>query len=237
MKLILGDCLEKMKDIPDRSIDMVVTSPPYNLGNNHHTGNKTHNPYNDNLPEEEYQKWQIEVLNECYRVLKDTGSLIYNHKNRIKNGIQITPYAWLLKTNFIIKQELVWFNGSQNFDKIRFYPMTERVYWLAKSSKTKLFNAINHHDLFGREEWKPVGIKEQHTRAFPEKMVYDFLLCFPEANSVLDPFMGSGTTGVACVYLDRDFIGIELAEIYYNIAIDRINKAKIRKERSFFITD
>lgn len=137
-----------MKSIPDGSVDLIITSPPYNLGNTHHTGTKRHKAYDDNLPEKEYQEWQIQVLNECWRVLKDTGSMIYNHKNRIKNGVQITPYEWLLKTKFIIKQELVWFNGSQNFDKIRFYPMTERIYWLAKSPKTKLFNAINHHDLF-----------------------------------------------------------------------------------------
>ncbi len=222
VKLIHGDCLEKMKYLEDNSIDIIITSPPYNLGNNHHTGNKRHEAYDDNLPEEEYQKWQIEVLNECFRLLKLNGSLLYNHKNRIKNGIQITPYEWLLKTNFIIKQELVWFNGSQNFDKIRFYPMTERVYWLAKSHKTKLFNAINHHDLFGREEWKAVGIKGAHTRAFPKKMVYDLLLCFPEAHVVLDPFMGSGTTGVACGELNRNFIGIELDEGYFNIATKRI---------------
>lgn len=224
LELIHGDCLEEMKKIPDGSVDLVLTSPPYNLGNDHHTGNKRHKAYNDNLPEKEYQEWQINILNKCYRILNDKGSLIYNHKNRIKNGVQITPYEWLLKTNFTLKQELVWFNGSQNFDKIRFYPMTERIYWLAKTPKTKLFNAISHHDLFGREDWKAVGTKGQHTRAFPEKMVSDFLLCFPDAQTVLDPFMGSGTTGVACKNLSRNFIGIELDKDYYEIAKKRIEE-------------
>jgi len=226
IELIQGDCLEKLKDISKGGVDLVVTSPPYNLGNSHHTGNKRHKAYDDNLPEQEYQTWQIEVLNECYRVLSERGSLIYNHKNRIKNGVQITPYEWLLKTDFIIKQELVWFNGSQNFDKIRFYPMTERVYWLAKSPKTKLINVINHHDLFGRDEWKAVGTNGSHTRAFPEKMVTDFLLCFPEATTILDPFMGSGTTGVACKNLNRNFIGIEKDPEYFKIAERRINDVK-----------
>lgn len=222
IELLNGDCLEELKKIPDGSIDLVLTSPPYNLGNTHHTGNKRHKAYEDNLPEKEYQEWQIEVLQECYRILKNTGSLIYNHKNRIKNGVQITPYEWLLKTDFIVKQEIVWFNGSQNFDKIRFYPMTERIYWLAKKPTTKLYNAINHHDLFGKEEWKSVGTKGTHTRAFPEKMVSDFLLCFPDAQAILDPFMGSGTTGVACKNLNRNFIGIELDKDYFEIAKKRI---------------
>ena len=226
IELIQGDCLEKMKDIPNGSVDMVLTSPPYNLGNTHHTGDKRHKAYNDNLPEREYQEWQIAVLNECYRVLKDDGSLIYNHKNRIRDGVQITPYEWLLKTCFIVKQELVWFNRSQNFDKIRFYPMTERFYWLAKSPKTKLFNAINHHDLFGRDEWKAEGTRKIHTRSFPEKMVEDFLKCFPDATAILDPFMGSGTTGVTCKNLNRNFIGIELDPEYFKIAEKRINEVQ-----------
>jgi len=152
-----------LKEFPDESVDLVITSPPYNLGNDHHTGNKRHQAYNDDMREREYQEWQIKVLSELHRVLRPEGSLMYNHKNRIKKGRQITPYEWLLKTPFVIKQEIVWFNGSQNFDKIRFYPMTERVYWLAKSPKTKLFNTINHHDVFNRGEWKPVGTKGGHT--------------------------------------------------------------------------
>ncbi|MCK9370957.1 site-specific DNA-methyltransferase [Candidatus Dojkabacteria bacterium] len=220
--IIQGDCLDVMKDIPDKSIDMILTSPPYNLGNTHHTGGIRHKAYDDNMLEQDYQKWQIAVLKECHRILKDTGSLIYNHKNRIKDGVQITPYEWILKTPFIVKQEIVWFNRSQNFDKIRFYPMTERVYWLAKSPKTKLFNAINHHDLFDTKEWKAVGTKGEHTRAFPEKMVEDILKCFPDAEVVLDPFAGSGTTGVACKKLGRNFILIEKEPEYVKIAQDRI---------------
>ena len=58
VQLYQGDCLEIMKSIPDKSVDAVITSPPFNLGNNHHTGNIRHNPYEDDLPEEKYQQWQ-----------------------------------------------------------------------------------------------------------------------------------------------------------------------------------
>ena len=90
-----GDCLEVLKEFPDESVDLVITSPPYNLGNDHHTGNKRHQAYNDDMKEREYQEWQIKVLNEVYRVLRPEGSLMYNHKNRIKKGRQITPYESL----------------------------------------------------------------------------------------------------------------------------------------------
>lgn len=236
-KIYLGDCLELMKELPNESVDLIITSPPYNLGNNHHTGNKKTQTYFDNMKEEDYQSWQIKVLNECYRVLKSNGSLLYNHKNRIKKGVQITPYEWLLKTSFIVKQEIVWFNGGQNFDKIRFYPMTERVYWLAKSPKTKLYNTINHHDLFTQKEWKPVGTKDTFKRAFPLRIVKDFLLCFPEADIVLDPFMGSGTTAVACKELGRNFIGFEINEKYHKIATDRLNGIKQNGQMSLLDTD
>lgn len=222
MKIIQGDCLKVLKTIGSESVDIVFTSPPYNLGNRHHTGNTRHKAYEDAMPEAEYQQWQVAVLTECFRVLKENGSLIYNHKNRIKNGVQITPYEWLLKTPFTIKQELVWFNGSQNFDKIRFYPMTERVYWLAKTPKTKLLNTINHHDLFNRKEWQAVGVRGKHTRAFPEKMVEDILSCFPDSKNILDPFAGSGTVGVVCKKMGKDCILIEKDERYIDLMNERL---------------
>ena len=203
------DCLDGLKKLNDKSIDLIITSPPFNLGNTHHTGFKKHKSYDDKMPEKEYQSWQLKVLNECFRVLKNNGSLIYQHKNRISKGVQISPYEWIYKSDFIVKQEIIWINRSQNFDKIRFYPFTERVYWLAKDYKTKLKNNINKQDVFDWKEWKPVGTKGIHTRAFPEKLVEDFLKVFPKANVVLDPFIGSGTVAVVCKKMKRNFIGFE----------------------------
>ena len=229
-KIYNEDCLDGLKKLNDNSIDLIITSPPYNLGKQHHTGNKrfkSYNEYNDNMPEELYQQWQIEILNECYRVLKDDGSMWYNHKNRIKNGVQISPYEWLLKTQFshLIKQEIVWFNGSQNFDKIRFYPMTERVYWLVKNSKTKMFNTINHHDVFDKKDWKPEGTKNKFKRAFPEKMVEDIINCFEKSKIILDPFSGNGTTCFVANKMNKQYIGFELDSTYCDIANNRIHKS------------
>ncbi len=226
------DCLDGLAQLEDNSIDLIITSPPYNLGKQHHTGNnrfKSYNLYDDNMPEELYQQWQVEILNECFRVLKPTGSMWYNHKNRIRNGIQLTPYEWILKSKFanLVKQEIVWQNGSQNFDKIRFYPMTERLYWLAKSPKTKMFNAINHHDLFTRAEWQPVKTKGTFKRAYPEKMVEDIITCFPDSQVVLDPFSGSGTTCVVAKRMGKQYIGFEIDSVYCDMSVARINKSVI----------
>ena len=224
------DCLEGLKQLDDESIDLIITSPPYNLGKSHHTGNnhfKAYTEYDDNMPEDLYQKWQVEILNECYRVLKKDGSLWYNHKNRIRNGEQIEPYRWLYKTPFIIKQEIVWQNGSQNFDKCRIYPMTERVYWMTKDARTKLFNAINHHDIFTRAEWQPVKTKGTFKRAYPEKMVEDIISCFPNSKVILDPFSGSGTTCCVAKRMNRNYIGFELGKEAFEISNDRLDAMKI----------
>jgi len=224
-KLVLGDCLEELKKVKDNSIDLIITSPPYNLGNTHHTGFVKHKPYEDNMKEADYQKWQLSVLNECFRVLHDNGSMFYNHKNRIKNGIQISPYEWILKSKFITKQEIVWINRSQNFDKIRFYPWTERVYWLVKSSKTKLKNMINHHDVFDWKEWKPQGINKSHSRTFPQKMVEDIISCFPDSKTVMDPFAGVGTTLIVAKKMNKKYIGFEILKEYHEIAIKNLKDA------------
>lgn len=220
------DCLDGLSQLDDNSIDLIITSPPYNLGNNHHTRSKNTNTYFDNMPEEEYQEWQIKVLNECYRILKEDGSILYNHKNRIKNGAQISPYEWIYKTKFIIKQELVWHNGSPNFDKIRFYPQTERIYWLSKNKKTQFYNTISHHDVFSRSEWKPVGTKGVFKRAFPEQMVEDLISCFPSAEIILDPFSGSGTTSVVAKQMNKKFIAFEKNPEFYQLSLERLNNIK-----------
>ena len=211
-------------EIPNKYIDLIITSPPYNLGGKFHTGNtryeKAYNTYDDNLPEEEYQKQQIEFLNSCYDKLNDNGSMFYNHKPRIKQGICIHPLEWILKSNFILKQEIIWQNGSQNFDKIRFYPMTERVYWLVKNPKTKLYNEVGFSDV-----WKFKNAKRHpiHKATFPLDLPLTILKCFKDAKIICDPYMGIGTTGKAVTQFDdKSFIGFEIDEEYCAIANDYI---------------
>ena len=216
------DNMMMMGELPSNYVDLTITSPPYNLGEKHHTGNKIFNAYDeykDNLPEEDYQKMQIEVLQEIFRVTKEGGSLMYNHKNRINDGKQITPYEWLLKTNWTLKQEIVWFNGSQNFDKCRFYPMTERIYWLSKGTSTNFVNVINQHDLL---KDTPEGTDKEHKRAFPLKLAQRFIMCFPDADLIFDPYSGSGTTAIASIKENRNFIGCEISKKYYEASLKRI---------------
>jgi len=215
-----GDCRDILTQLLSNSVDLVITSPPFNQAWNkkHHTGSKWEKYYEDDLPEEIYQQQQADILNLLWTNTKDTGSLWYHHKNRIRFGLSITPYQWLLKTHWLVKQEIVWFNRSSNFDKRRFYPMTERLYWLAKSVDTRLDNVISKHD-----DWhiEAEGANGTFKRAFPEELVNNILRCFPTAEIILDPFLGSGTTAYCAKKLNRKCIGIEKEERYCEIAANR----------------
>lgn len=221
-KIYNTDCRQLLNQLSFNIIDLTITSPPYNLGKRHHTGDNVFDAYDeyvDDVPEHIYQANQIEMLNTLYEKTAINGSLMYNHKNRIKDGKQITPYQWLLNTKWIIKQELIWFNGSQNFDKCRFYPMTERIYWLSKGIETDFTNVINQHDLL-----KDIaeGVDKEHKRAFPVSLGRRLIMCFPNAKLIFDPYMGSGSTAIAALKEKRNYLGSEISSAYCDYANKRI---------------
>ena len=221
-RVLQGDCLEMMKDIPDNSIDCIITSPPYNIGNMHSNDIQFGTYSGNNMKEDVYQKWQVEFLNECHRVLKEDGSMFYNHKIRIKDKKAIHPMEWLLKTNFILKQEIVWDMGkSANSDKIRFFPYSERIYWLVKNKETKIFNVDSLSDVWRvvpKHKRKDTG----HIAVMPVEIVENIIKS-TEYKTILDPFAGSGTTGVACKNLNRNYILMEKEPEYIEIINKRLS--------------
>ena len=226
--LRLGDCLEVMKSIPDKSIDLVLTSPPYNLGGDFHTmsGGKrvSYGDYGtckDKMGQTEYEDWQTEFLDLCYHKLKDDGNMFYNHKNRIANFECLSPLKWIFRSCFTLRQEIIWDTTNEIcFDKRRFTPCHEKIFWLSKD-KTFIDNAAAYSDCWvfrNKLKRKDTG----HPATFPIEIVKRiFEVC--AGQTVLDPFMGSGTTGMACAELGRSFIGIEISREYFHIAQKRIN--------------
>lgn len=232
--LRLGDCLDVLKTIPDNSIDLIVTSPPYNkvgLRNGKKTGGKrwsscggniNYSFYDDNMEESEYQKWQIEILNECYRILKPSGSMFYNHKVRRYKGKGYFP-SWVLQTRLTFYQMIIWNRKSSVDANINYLnPTTELVFWLVKD-KPKVFKKNGD---YVNEVWDIVPKPfKKHPAPFPVELPQNCIkLCSDVYDVVLDPFMGSGTTGIACKKLNRNFIGIEIDENYYNVAKQRIEE-------------
>ncbi len=110
-QVIHGDALEVLKEISDNSIDLGITSPPYNKKEKYGgwlVDKVKYKGYRDVMPEEEYQSWQVEVLNELYRVIKEGGSFFYNHKVRYEDGKMIHPLQWLMKWRFWQVEERIY---------------------------------------------------------------------------------------------------------------------------------
>lgn len=235
------DVLEGLKQLPNNSIDVGITSPPYNkLGlrngqkqqGSDWNGYITYENFDDNMSENEYQKWQIDILNEIKRILKPGGSFFYNHKNRRFNKTEYSPYEWISKCNLNIYQTIIWDRKSDvNNNSHFFQPIYELVYWLTKDNKKapKFFKK-------NLKEQKSIWsispkINIPHPAPFPEELVEQCILATTEPGDIVfDPFMGIGTTALVAKKLGRNFIGFEISENYIKLANENLELGKIKKK-------
>ena len=234
-KIYCMDVLEGLKQLDDESIGLIITSPPYNLAGFRGTIVKrsvkndfweksigyNDDPKNDFMKEEDYQKWQIEVLNECFRVLKKDGSMFYNHKIRVKKNQISHPLEWITKSKFICRQEIVWDRAtSVNVDKCRYLPSTERIYWLIKEPKNPRFHRVDGINWKG-EVWKFAPSRDKnHPAPFPIELPNNIIPCVAQGEriTVLDPFMGSGTVALSAKQHGCNYIGFEKFQKYVDMA-------------------
>ncbi len=231
IQLYRADCRDVLPEL--KGIDAVVTSPPYNTLNptakpsGLHAERKTgHNiwmekqgGYFDQRPEEEYQAWQNEVLALCLRA---AHVVWINHKTRYRDGFGIHPLSFYKAPLFA---EVVWDRGgSMALNCGRFAPSHE--YWFA-FGKPRVWDNKNNSMMsvwrIAPRDGKDMG--NDHPCPYPESLVRPIIEACVFEGGACDPFMGSGTTGVACVKTGRKFIGIEIDEGYFNIAVKRIKSA------------
>ena len=244
-KILPGDARTVLQSIPDEVVDLGITSPPYNKQEKHKgwlVKNVVYCEYRDKLPEGEYQDNQIVVLNDIYRVTKAGGSFFYNHKIRWEDGEMFHPMDWLRKTNWTIKQEIIWDRViAGNIRGWRFWQVDERVYWLYKPiENNKKGRELASKDAKLTSLWRamPEG-KNAHPAPFPLWLPTRIILSLlgeKTGGLVLDPYMGSGTTAVAATLLGFDYLGIEIGKAYLDMAKDRLKNAqseldKIEKEK------
>ena len=243
-KIINADCMDVLKNIPDNSIDLVVTSPPYNLKNSTGNGMKDgrggkwanaalingYDDYDDCMPEQDYAKWQHEVLLELVRVIKDDGAIFYNHKWRVQAGL-IQDRRDIVY-DVPLRQIIIWKRkGGINFNQGYFLPTYEVIYLIAK----KNFKLAKGANKFG-DVWEIMQEqRNDHPAPFPVELI-DRIISSTNANIILDPFMGSGTTAVVAAGLGRNFIGIEKSTNYCTSALERLEKNKINPEVAKFHT-
>lgn len=233
-KILCGNAVSIMKKLPAGSIDLIVTSPPYNLKNS--TGNgmkdgrggkwsnaalmKGYVDHGDDMPHSEYVEWQRNCLKEMMRLLPANGAIFYNHKWRVQGGLLQDRHD--IVDGFPVRQIIIWKRkGGINFNRGYFLPTYEVVYLIAKPDFQLAPKANSVGDVweFNQE------LNNRHPAPFPVKLI-ERIIGSTKAEIILDPFIGSGTTAVAAINLNRAYIGIDISKDYCDMAEERIKKHK-----------
>ena len=232
-KIFNEGCLDTLKRIPDNFIDCIVTSPPYNksawsMNQNVNNGFKTksrkikYGDFDDNLDPEEYERQQREVLTECIRVIKPTGSIFYNHIDILHLHTTIHPkYVH----DFPMKQIIIWNRKNTiKLDKSYFFPVNEYIFWMKKTNKSKP-KFYRDRAFFKKNIWDMLPeSSNKHPAPFPVLLAANCIMATTDVGDVIyDPYMGSGTTALACVKYNRNYIGSELNSEYVISAERRLN--------------
>lgn len=212
-----GDCLELMKSIPDGSVNLVVTDPPYKMTKRGKSCRPNWMPNNmgDNVFKGEIPPTS-EWLSQCYRVLNDGHLYIFTNTVSLQETLNSATDVGFKLHNII---SMIKDTGMPNR---WYYKQTELILFLRKG-KAKPIN-----DYTSRDNVKVIMPKlstgKLHITEKPLSIIETLVSnSSNKGELVLDPFMGSGTTGVACKNLGRNFIGMELDDRYFEIAKNRIN--------------
>ena len=218
-------------------MDLGITSPPYNKREKNNGGlvkKVIYSTYKDSVPERKYQSNQVQVLNEIYRATKEGGSFFYNHKLRYLNGQMIHPMDWLRKTDWLLKQEIIWDRTiAANIRGWRFWQVEERIYWLYKPiNKQAIGKELNSKHAKLTSIWRAAPENHNpHPAPFPLWLPTRIILSvLNQRGVVLDPYIGSGTVGVAAKLLGHDYLGIDIDKNYCADAKQRIEQAHLEQD-------
>lgn len=236
-KILCCDALRAMQCIPDGSVDLVVTSPPYNIKNSTGNGLKDgrggkwsnadllhgYSHHDDCMPHEEYVHWQRSCIEEMLRIIPEDGAIFYNHKWRVQGGLLQDRKD--IVDGFPVRQIIIWKRkGGFNFNPGYFLPTYEVIYLITKP-KFKLAPKANRHG----DVWEFMqDMSNTHPAAFPVQLI-DRIIGSTNASTVLDPFMGSGTTAISALNHDRKYIGIDISPDYCKLALNRIENHYIQE--------
>lgn len=239
-KIVYGDSLELLKQLPDDCIDAVVTDPPYCSGGRgiseksappsskyEHGSNKlVHRPdfIGDSKDTRAWLHWCILWINECYRVLKKHGYFLmftdWRQLPSATDAIQMGEIIW--------RGIIAWDKGnaSRAPHKGYFRHQCEYIVWGTKDTCKKAVHAGPYSGCYKI----PVLQKDKfHLTGKPTALMSELVKIVPEGAVILDPFAGSGTTAVAAKLHNRQFIGFEKTKLYYDIAVNRVSLKEIKR--------
>ncbi len=244
------DCLKLLPSIPNEYVQLIVTSPPYNLGK----------PYEGKLELNHYLEGQKAVIDECIRILKPQGSICWQVGNYVDNGeiipLDILLYPLFAKHNLHLRNRIVWTFGHGLHASKRFSGRYEVVLWFTKTDKyyfnldpvrvpqkypnKRHFKGPHKGELSGNplgknpeDVWDIPNVKSnhiektEHPAQFPVELVERLVLSMSqEGDWVYDPFLGSGTTALAALIHHRKAIGSEILPEYNQITRKRLALAE-----------
>lgn len=265
--LYLGDSKNELKKIPENSVDLIVTSPPYT--------DQRKNTYGG-IHADKYVEWFLPISEQLFRVLKPKGTFILNIKEKVINGERCTYVMELIlamrKQGWLWTEEFIWHKKNSYPGK---WPNRFRDSWerLLQFNKEKHFNMYQEEVMVPMGDWAKVRLKnlsttdkirdnskvgsgfgknisnwldrdkaypsnvlhlatecnnKNHSAAFPEELPEWFIKLFTkEMDTVLDPFMGSGTTLSVANKMKRNSIGIEIVPEYYKMVERQLNTAEL----------
>ena len=213
-----GDCLELMKEIPDMSIDLIVTDPPYLVKyKTNYRKDKNHDFCSEILNDDNFDLIKC-YIKECYRILKnDTAMYIFCNCDRVDFFKQNLESA-----GFKIKNMIIWVKNNWTAGDLsaQFGKQYEIAFLVNKGRKK--FNGKRITDVWFFD--RVAGRKQIHQNQKPIELIKQCIEKHSKDDDVVfDGFIGSGTTAVACIETRRHYIGFELDEKYFNIAQQRIN--------------
>lgn len=265
--ILSGDCLEKLKELPNSSVDLIITSPPY--------ADQRKNTYGGIKPEK-YVSWFLPITAELFRVLKNDGTFILNIKEKVQNGerstyvleliLEMKRQGWLWTEEFIWHKKncypgkwpnrfrdawerLLQFNKAKKFNMYQEAVMVPMGDWaknrlknlsevdrIRDNSKVGSGFGKNISNWLERDMAYPTNVlhlatecgNKNHSAAFPESLPEWFIKLFTqEYDTVLDPFMGSGTTVFVANRMNRHSIGIDIVDEYCEKVQKQINEQKM----------
>ena len=266
-EIYLGDCKDILKQIPDNSVDLIFTSPPY--------ADQRKNTYGGIHPDE-YVEWFLPISKELLRVLKPTGTFALNIKEKVVNGERSTYVIELIlelrKQGWLWTEEFIWHKKNAYPGKWpnRFRDAWERILQFNKNKKFNMYQEAvmvpigdwaksrlkklsekdkirdeskvgsgfgkNISNWLGRKMVYPTNVihlatecsNKNHSAAFPEGLPEWFIKLFTQpGDTVLDPFMGSGTTLFVAQKMGRNSIGIEIVPEYFNMVKEKLDKIEL----------
>jgi len=254
--LHFGDCLELLSDIPDCSAQLVVTSPPYNLGKS----------YERRLRLDHYLDQQAAVIKECIRVLHPCGSICWQVGNYVERGaiipLDTVLYPVFDRGGLKMRNRVIWRFEHGLHCKKRFSGRYEVIMWFTKTDDyifdldpvrvPQKYPGKKHFkgQKAGQYSCNPLGknpgdvwdipnVKHNHVEKtihpcqFPVELIERLVLSMTrEGGLVFDPFMGVGSAAIAALRHNRRAAGAEIVEEYYEIAIDRIERLRAGKLRT-----